>query len=68
MTMMSNTTQLLRIVFIGLLLSFGPVQATFATEAFGGVSYKTVTIDGLDIFYRSRLDISSLSERRFYRR
>jgi len=50
--MTSNSTQLLRNVFIGLLLSFGLVQTTFATEAFGGVSYKTVTIDGLDIFYR----------------
>ncbi len=50
--MTSKTTQLLRILFIGLLLSFGLVQATFAAEAFGGVSYKTVTIDGLDIFYR----------------
>lgn len=52
MTMTSNATQFLRNVFIGLLLSFGPGQATFAAEAFGGVSYKTVTIDGLDIFYR----------------
>ena len=50
--MMSNTMQILRYVFIGLLLSFGLVQATSAVEAFGGVSYKTVTIDGLDIFYR----------------
>jgi pimeloyl-ACP methyl ester carboxylesterase len=35
-----------------LLLGFGLVQAAFAVGAFGGVSYKTVTIDGLDIFYR----------------
>ena len=50
--MMSNTTQILRNVSIGLLFSFGLVQANYAAEAFGGVSYKTVTIDGLDIFYR----------------
>ncbi len=50
--MTSKTTQLLRVVFIGVLLSFGLVQATVAAEAFGGVSYKTVTIDGLNIFYR----------------
>jgi len=52
MTMTSNTMQILRIVFIGLLLSFGLAQATSAVEGFGGVSYKTVTIDGLNIFYR----------------
>ena len=50
--MTSNTMQILRNVFIGLLLSFGLAQATSAVEGFGGVSYKTVTIDGLDIFYR----------------
>ncbi len=50
--MTSNTARLLRNVFIGMLLSFGLVQATFAAEALGGVSHKTVTIDGLDIFYR----------------
>ena len=50
--MTSNTMQILRTVFIGLLLSFGLAQATSAVEGFGGVSYKTVTIDGLDIFYR----------------
>jgi pimeloyl-ACP methyl ester carboxylesterase len=50
--MKSNATKILRNVIIGLLLSFWLVQATSAVEAFGGVSYKTVTIDGLDIFYR----------------
>lgn len=53
---MRKTTQFMRKLFIGLLLSFGLVQATFAAEAFGGVSYKTVTIDGLDIFYREAGD------------
>ncbi len=52
MKITSTTTQLQRIALIGFLLSFGSVQATFAAEANGGVSNKTVTIDGLDIFYR----------------
>lgn len=52
MTMISNAKQNLRIVFIGLLLNFGLAHGAFAAEGFGGVSYKTVTIDGLDIFYR----------------
>ncbi len=50
--MRSNVIQILRIVSMGLLLSFGLVQGACAADAFGGVRYKTVTIDGLDIFYR----------------
>ena len=50
--MTSNATQNLRILVIGLLLNIGLVQATFAVEAVSSVSYKTVSIDGLDIFYR----------------
>ncbi len=52
MTMKSNAKQILRIVFIGLLLNFGLVHGAFAAEGFSGVRYKTATIDGLDIFYR----------------
>ena len=54
--MTRNTTRLRRVAFIGLLLSFGPVRATFAAGVIGGVSNKTVTIDGLDIFYREAGD------------
>ena len=50
--MTSNATQNLRILVIGLLLNIALVQATLAVEAVSSVSYKTVSIDGLDIFYR----------------
>jgi hypothetical protein len=52
MAMKSNTTHILVNAFVGLLLSIGLVQAPIAAGTSGGVSYKTVTIDGLDIFYR----------------
>jgi len=50
--MTSNATQILRFLVMGLLLNIGLVQATCAVEAVSSVSYKTVSIDGLDIFYR----------------
>ncbi len=39
-------------VSIVLLLSLGLVQTTHAAGGLGGVNYKTIAIEGLDIFYR----------------
>ncbi len=50
--MKTQTTKILKIIFVSLIFNFGLSHTPFAAEQSSGIQYKTVTIDGLDIFYR----------------
>jgi len=50
--MNTQTTKMINIIFVSLMFNFGLSQTSLASEQVSGVSYKTVTVDGLDIFYR----------------
>ncbi|MCH6576057.1 MAG: alpha/beta fold hydrolase, partial [Bacteroidetes bacterium] len=43
---------MIKIIFFSLIFNFGLSQTSLASEQFSRVNYKTVTVDGLDIFYR----------------
>jgi len=47
-----STTNVLKLVFASMILNFALTQTAFSTENFSDTQYKTVTIDGQDIFYR----------------
>lgn len=51
-----HTPKILRLAFAGLAFGFASVQPTFATESLSDVKYKTVSIEGQDIFYREAGD------------
>ena len=50
--MKTHTTKIIRVILASLIFNFGLSLNSFAAERSTGVQYKTVTIDGLDIFYR----------------
>ncbi|NOQ15180.1 MAG: alpha/beta fold hydrolase [Methyloprofundus sp.] len=50
--MNSYTTKILKVILLSLMFSIGFTEASFAAQPLSSVKYKTVTIDGLDIFYR----------------
>ena len=50
--MNTQVTKILKIIFVSLIFSFSISQTPFAAEQFSAVKYKTVTLDGLNIFYR----------------
>ena len=50
--MNTQATKILKVILISLIFNFGLSQTSFAAEPFSSIKYKTVTIDGLDIFYR----------------
>ena len=50
--MNTQATTILKLILVSLIFNFGLIQTAFAAEQFSEVTYKTVTIDGLDIFYR----------------
>jgi pimeloyl-ACP methyl ester carboxylesterase len=50
--MKTTVTALLKIILISVIFNLGLSQTIFASESAYGVKYKTVKIDGLDIFYR----------------
>jgi len=50
--MNTQSTTILKLILVSLIFNFGLSQTSFATEQFNEVTYKTVSIDGLDIFYR----------------
>ena len=50
--MKAQTTNILKTLIISLIFNLGFAATSFAAQAVNGVSYKTVNIDGIDIFYR----------------
>jgi hypothetical protein len=52
--MNTQIINIIRIVLVSLIFNVGLSQTSFAAQPLplGGIKYKTVTIDGLDIFYR----------------
>ncbi len=47
-----QTTQMINAILLSLIVNLGFIATSFATQPNKAVSYKTVNIDGLDIFYR----------------
>jgi len=50
--MKTTVTTLLKVILISVIFNLGISQTSYASEPANGVKYKTVKIDGLDIFYR----------------
>ena len=50
--MNTQSTTILKLILVSLIFNFGLSQTSLASEQFSEVTYKTVSIDGLDIFYR----------------
>ena len=50
--MNTQTTQMIKAILLSLIVNLGFTATSFAVQPFNAVSYKTVNIDGLDIFYR----------------
>jgi len=50
--MKTTIATLIKVILISVIFNFGVSQTLYASEADYGVKYKTVKIDGLDIFYR----------------
>lgn len=50
--MKTTVATLLKVILISVIFNFGLSQTVYASELANGVKYKTVKIDGLDIFYR----------------
>jgi len=50
--MKTTIATLIKVILISVIFNFGVSQTTYASEPDYGVKYKTVKIDGLDIFYR----------------
>ena len=51
-----QTTKLLKLALAGMALNFAISAPSFATESFSDVKYKTVTVEGQEIFYREAGD------------
>jgi len=50
--MKTTVATLLKVILISVIFNFGLSQTIYASEPAYGVKYKTVKVDGLDIFYR----------------
>ena len=50
--MKTTVTTLLKVILISVIFNLGVSQTIYASEPANGVKYKTIKIDGLDIFYR----------------
>jgi pimeloyl-ACP methyl ester carboxylesterase len=50
--MNTQTTTIIKVVLVSLIFNLGFSKTSFAAQPINSVNYKTVTIDGLDIFYR----------------
>jgi len=50
--MKATIATLLKVILISVIFNLGVSQTSYASEPAHGVKYKTVKIDGLDIFYR----------------
>jgi len=51
-----HTSKIIKLALAGMALSFAVSQPTFAAESLSDVKYKTVTIEGQEIFYREAGD------------
>jgi len=51
-----QTAKLLKLALAGMALNFAVSAPSFATESFSDVKYKTVTVEGQEIFYREAGD------------
>jgi len=54
-----QTSKLLKLALAGMALNFAVSAPSFATESFSDVKYKTVTVEGQEIFYREAGDPNS---------
>ena len=54
--MNTQTSKLLKLVLAGMALNFAVSVPSFATESFSDVKYKTVSVEGQEIFYREAGD------------
>ena len=50
--MKTQAIKFFKVMLVILIVSLGILQTPFAAEQFSDVKYKTVSIDGLDVFYR----------------
>ena len=50
--MKTKVTTFLKVILVSVIFNLGLSQTAYAAESVSGIKYKTVTIDGLDIFYR----------------
>lgn len=50
--MKTTVATLVKVILISVIFNLGLSQAIYASESANGIKYKTVKIDGLDIFYR----------------
>jgi len=50
--MKTQIANIIKLLLLSLILNTGFSASSFAAQASGGIQYKTVKIDGLDIFYR----------------
>lgn len=57
--MNTKTSKILKLALAGMALNFAISGPSFATESFSDVKYKTVTVEGQEIFYREAGDPNS---------
>ena len=50
--MNTQATNIIKVVLVSLIFNLGFTETSFAAKPLSSIRYKTVTIDGLDIFYR----------------